>query len=101
MNSKELISKLSPHLFWDVDRKKLRYPENKKLIVQRVLDYGLMNDWIVLYHHVGINEIAETAITLRDLDDRALSFISLLSGIPEDKFLCYTTKRSTPTHWNF
>ncbi len=101
MNQKLDISQLSPHLFWDVDRDNLDINKNIKLIVQRVLEYGLMSDWVLLNKHLGIKQIAETAQKIRDLDERALSFISLLSKIPHDQFLCYTTNRSTPKHWNF
>lgn len=95
------IQNLSNHLFWDVNTQKIDFDKNKKLIIQRTLDYGLMSDWEIILSYYGIQQIAETAITLRDLDKKSLSLISLLSGIPKEKFLCYTTKLSIPKHWNF
>lgn len=95
------IQNLSQHLFWDVDKSKLDLTKNKKLIIQRVLDYGLMADWKLISDYYGINEIADTATKIRDLDIKSASFVSLLSNTPIENFLCYTTKQSTPPHWNF
>jgi len=92
---------LSEHLFWDVEINKISLEKNKPLIIQRVLDYGLISDWYKIYNYYGIKEIAEIAITLKDLDKKSASFISLLSKTKKELFLCYTTKQSIPKHWNF
>jgi hypothetical protein len=95
------INNLSKHLFWDVDASQLNLIKSKKIIIQRVLDYGLMNDWQILLKIYGIAEIAETAVTLRDLDKKSATFISLLSNIPIGQFLCFTSKQSIPEHLIF
>jgi len=95
------IENLSPHLFWDVDIHKIDFEQNKKLIIHRTLEYGLMSDWKIITQIYEINEIARTAASLKDLDKKTISFVSLLSGIPKEEFLCYTTKQSIPKHWNF
>ena len=38
-------------------------------------------------------------IDTRDLDIKSITFISLLSKIPKEKFLCYTTKQLNLKHW--
>jgi len=95
------ITQLSSHLFWDVERVKIDFEKNKKWLVQRVLEYGLLKDWLIIYKYYGISKIAQIAMQLKELDDKSLSFISLLSDIPKEKFLCYTTKQLIPKHWNF
>lgn len=90
----------SEHLFWDVDKTKVDLERSKRLIIHRVLDYGLMEDWELLYQYYGLDRIAETAIDLRDLSDRSMVFISTLSKIPKEKFRCYITKQSIPRHWD-
>ena len=92
---------LSKHLFWDINAHNLDPQKNKKQIIQRVLDYGLISDWQIIYNYYGINKITKTALTIRDLDKKSASFISLLSKIPKEKFLCYTIQQSIPRHWNF
>jgi hypothetical protein len=92
---------LSAHLFWDVNPDVLDFDRSKKLIIQRVLVYGLISDWRILLKTYGISEIAKTAVSLRDLDKKSASFIALLSKIPKEQFLCFSSKQSTPEHLNF
>ncbi len=103
LREKELIkiNDLSAHLFWDVDRSSLTFAKNEKLIVQRVLDYGLFSDWKILTQQYDIQKIANIAMQIKDLDKKSVSLISLLSGIPKNKFKCYTINPSTTQHWNF
>ncbi len=101
MTNPDFILNLSPHLFWDVDRIGMDPFKSKRFIVQRVMDYGLMSDWKLIYSFYGLDEIAQTALTIRELDPKSAAFIALLSQIPIEKFLCYNTVSSRPPHWNF
>ena len=98
MKIKMKLEDLSRHLFWDVNINELDLQKNRKQIIHRVLDYGLMDDWYIIQNYYGIKEIAEIALTIRDLDKKSASFISLISKIPKEKFLCY---QSPQRHWNF
>jgi hypothetical protein len=95
------IKRLSPHLFWDVDAETISFERHGEFIVKRVLDYGLMKDWEILHQNLGIEKIANIAVTIKDLDPRSLSFISTLSKTPKEEFQCYTFQQSIPPHWNF
>lgn len=100
-NNRMLIQELSPHLFWDVDRSKIDIERNKKWLINRILEYGLINDWIYILKYYGIDEISQIAINLRDLDKKTISLISTLSDVPKEKFLCYNTEQSNQKLWNF
>jgi len=95
------IADFSPHLFWDVDKNKLDWEKNKSQIVKRVLEYGLLNDWKLIYRQYGMEQIADLCKKLRSLDERALSFIVSLSGLPVTTFRCYILKQSMPRHWDY
>ncbi len=97
----KLFNELSDHLFWDVNRSELNFEKNKKLVVQRVLDYGLFNDWKIIQKYYGIDEIAQIAIKIRDLGKKSVNFIATLSGINEEKFRCYILRQSKNKHWDF
>ena len=99
--TKTIMNKLSPHLFWDVDREKIGLDRSMRYIINRVLEYGLIEDWVIIYKHYGIDQIADIAMQLNDLDDKTLAFIAMLSKKPLEQFRCYTTKQSKPKHWNF
>lgn len=95
------IRSLSPHLFWDVDIKQLNFNDNKQFIVKRILEYGLLSDWVLLNHFLNIDEIADIVLQIKELDYKSLSFIATLSKRPKEKFLCYTTQQSITPHLNF
>lgn len=95
------ISNLSAHLFWDVNRNNCSLEKNKKFIIQRVLEYGLISDWKIINNFYGIEQIAEVTKNMKDLDEKSISFISFLAKIPKEQFRCYTIKQSIPKHWNF
>ena len=101
MQKSDLIQRLSPHLFWDVNPGELETDRSKNLIIKRVLEYGLWEDWLLLKKFYGLETITNTTQTFRELDPRSLAFIAQLSGVPREKFKCYTTKQLTPQHWNF
>lgn len=98
-SKKKGIENLSRHLFWDLDMDKLDIDEDKKLIIHRVLDYGIMSDWQFILNHYGMDEITEIASSTRDLNIKSASFVSLLADIPKDKFLCYASRQLTSKHW--
>ena len=95
------IGDFSPHIFWDVDPGGLDVHKDIRFLVGRVLQYGLMNDWLLLYNHFGIEKIAAEARQIRDLDERSVYFIAHLSGTKPEEFICYTWKQLTPKHWDF
>lgn len=101
MKSKPTISDFSEHLFWDVKKSEIDFDKNKSYVIWQVLEYGKLEDWRLIQKYYGIQEIAKTAMTFRGLDPKALNFISFLSGIPKEKFRCYTYQQSLPPHWYF
>ena len=45
MTQQDYISKLSPHLFWDIDKEHADMDSCPSQIIQRVLEYGTLADW--------------------------------------------------------
>jgi hypothetical protein len=75
--------------------------KNKGFIVQRVLEYGLMEDWNLISAWFGIGEIGVLATQFRSLEPKALAFIVNITGLPIKNFRCYTTKQSMNPPWNY
>ena len=46
MSNKISLDDFSPHLFWDLDD--FDFEKHQKFFAQRVIEYGKMNDWILL-----------------------------------------------------
>ncbi|MCF6223960.1 MAG: hypothetical protein L3J34_09545 [Flavobacteriaceae bacterium] len=88
-------------LFWDIDPDTLDIKKHSKFIIRRVLQYGSIEDWEKIKNIFGLNKIVSTAKTIKDLDKKTASFLSVIGNVPKNDFICYTTKPSTPKHWNF
>ena len=101
MSERDYINSFSDYLFWDVDRDSIDLEVNASYVVSRVLELGQLNDWNLLVSRYGLQKIAQIAQNLRTLEPKALSFISAISSLPKESFRCFTTKPSTPTHWNY
>lgn len=98
--SNEYITKLSPHLFWDIDMEKADMDTCPAQIIQRVLEYGTLEDWYLIRAYYGLDKIVSVCKTLRTLDPRALSYICCISNTSKEEYRCYHTKQSNPTLWN-
>ena len=92
---------LSKHLFWDIKTDALDFDKHKSYVISRVLEFGGINDWRQIRDYYGIDEIALVVKGLRNLDKKAIAFISLLSNTSKEDYRCYTTKQSMPQHCNF
>ena len=86
------ISHLSPHLFWDLNTNTVSFDNSKKLIIERVLEYGLISDWRLIVSVYGMLEIEKMAKQLKSLDPVTLSFLSAIFNSPKESFACYKNK---------
>ena len=100
MSSKECISKFSAYLFWDVDVSQLTMEADAPYIIQRVMEYGQMNDWRLINRFYGLNRIVNVCQQLRTLDPVCLSFICTISHTKPEQYRCYHFRQSIQTPWN-
>ena len=101
MSGNEYINMFSAHLFWDVRKEDVDFDEHAQYIIKRVLEYGLLEDWNLIRQYYGLSKIVEVAKELRDLEPRALAYISAVSKTPKEQFRSYIWKQSNIQHWNF
>ncbi len=78
MSAYECIQGFSQNLFWDVRLESIDLEANAPYVVQRVLEYGQLDDWKLL-----------------------VAFVSLATSIPKESFRCYTSRQSNPKHWEY
>lgn len=97
----EYITQFSTYLFWDVNKDDLDMEEHSRYIIKRVIEYGMLNDWNIINKYYGLDRIIEIAKTFRDLEPRALVYLSAISQTPKEQFRCYIYQQSNPQHWNF
>ena len=101
MNTPLNINDLSPHLFWDVDRSALIPDQHKKLIIHRVVEYGLWEDWKAIYSFYGGKIIHDTVKNLRDIDKKSAAFVALVTKNQLKDYKCFSTTLSKDQLWNF
>lgn len=100
MKKEITINDFSPHLFWDVDLSDFDFQQHKVHLIDKVLHYGLMEDWNLLKKVYGLETIKEVALNLRSIDAVTLSFLAAIFDIKITKFRCYRHKQLFPTYWN-
>lgn len=81
-------------LFWDIDMEQVNMDTCPAQIIQRVLEYGIWEDWQIIRNYYGLNKIVEVCRNLRSLDPVALSFICTISDTDKTEYRCYRTKQS-------
>ena len=101
MNEKIDIQDFSKHLFWDVDMADFDLKNYPDFMVQRVLEYGLWQDWQLLKKFYGLDTIKNVSLSLRSLDKVSLSLISTLFNIDKSEFQYYRHTQWSPNSWNY
>ena len=100
MKEAAVIDRFSKNLFWDADPSQLSLDNQPGYIIQRVLEYGQMDDWRLIYRYYGLNRIVKECQQMRTLDPVCLSFICAISHTKEEDYRCYHFRQSFPTPWN-
>ena len=92
---------ISNKLFWDIDLSKFDNDKNKRLIIERVISMGDLQDLKILIQFYGIKTIKQEIINAGYLDNKTLSWVSDFLDISKTKFNCFTKKQSNLVHWNY
>lgn len=100
MNS-SILSDINQSYFWDVDLNTLDEVKSKRLIIERVVTLGNLNELKLLVDFYGKKEIINTLRKLNYLDPKTLNFIARIFNIPKSSFKCFTRKQLTNQLLNF
>ena len=96
-----MLLNLSPHIFWDVDVNSIDMEKNGVFVLQRVLQYGLLKDWLIIKSNLGLEKMKSIAVQIPTLDDVSLSFLSNLLHIEKSEFRCYKNRQSNQNYWSY
>ena len=89
----ELLSELSPHIFWNCDKNKLDYKKNRDIIIERIIKYGLENDIIIMWKLYSRRVIKKVAINIDVLENMRILYYCSMLDIKEEDFKCYRKKQ--------
>ena len=85
-------------LFWDIKNPDIN--KNKRLIIDRVLQYGNLAELKYIFNLYGRKEISEEVKQIAYLDPKTLSFVINYLQIKKEDLKCFKKKQSTHQHWN-
>jgi hypothetical protein len=95
------IPNLSPHVFWDIDFKSLNYEKDRFYIVEKVMNYGLWNDFLEIAKFYGKDVIRKEITRSSYLKKEVLSFLCLYLNLKPSQFKCYRRRQSNEKHWTY
>ena len=98
--SADNTNKINPALLWDFGTIKPDYKKNKKIIIERVVEYGSLEDWNVILSIYGEEEVVLTIKTLTGISNQSLNFACKLFNLKRKDFKCYTKQPWRKAHWN-
>ncbi len=100
MKSDITVNDFSKYLFWDVDLETFDLEKHKIQMIQKVLEFGQIQDWNLLKSFYGLETIKEVSLNLRSLDPVTLSFVSTIFNIAQSEFRCYKHRQLVQNYWN-
>jgi hypothetical protein len=96
----EIVSKLRPQYFWDVDRSLLDDNKSARLIIERVFSLGDMHEINQVIGYYGEAKILSILTSLNFIDAKTFNFIVKLFKVPPTKFKCYENLQLKPRLWS-
>ena len=95
------LQQLNPQYFWDVNLSTLDEHKSKRLIIERIINFGNLYELRLIIEQYGKDEVVQTICNLNYIDPKTLNFFALIFKIPKSKFKCYTRKPSNQVPWTY
>jgi hypothetical protein len=95
-----LPNKIRKELFWDISPEQLDIQRNRRLIIDRVLQYGNLKEFIYILDLYGIEKIKQEVKQIAYLDPKTLEFVSGYFNIDKKELKCFIKKQLNQAHWN-
>jgi hypothetical protein len=92
---------ISKRVFWDIDFDSLDYTKDRFYIIEKVLNYGLWNDFVELVKFYGKDTIKKEIVESTYLKKDVLNFLCLYLDLKPSQFKCYKLRQSKETHWDY
>ena len=75
-------------ILWDVDLEKIDLEKDKKLIIERILKYGVSEQVAWLLGNYSEKSIVEVVKKSRNIDRKTANYWALRFHIPKEEILC-------------
>lgn len=80
---------ISRHLLWEYDLETFDYDRSKRVVIERVIERGTLDDWREIYRYFGEEQILAVARASKQLSAKDKGFTkifvnsSLIHAVPE------------------
>ena len=89
-------------LLWDMNLEKFDFQKSKKIVVQRVIEYGLPEDYNIIFSLYGgvqgVREIIKQIHHFRYPQD--VAFVCIAFNLKKEELECYRRKQLRNRHLN-
>jgi hypothetical protein len=92
---------ISKRVFWDVDYASLDYEKDRRFIIDKVMNYGLWDDFVAVMRYYGKAVVKAEIVKSPYLKKDVLNFLCLYLGLKPSDFECYTRRQSQEPHWAY
>ena len=97
MKSVDIITKLSKHLFWDVEQKSITPIKHQRFIITRIMDRGTLQDVSIIWDYYGEDAIKQALMTAPAIERKTLFFFANQFNVPPEEFRAYRNKKELTT----
>lgn len=87
-------------LFWDVEFSNLNAQKHKRIIIERVLTLGNLDEFLFIMNTYDIQTLKSVIRQFGYIDPKTLSFVESFFKMNKKELHCYIMKQSAMTHWN-
>jgi hypothetical protein len=91
---------LRNELFWDIEYEKLDIGLHKRLIIERVLSLGNLEEFFFLLNQFETKALINEIKQIGYLDPKTISFVVSFFKIDKKELRCFTKKQLMETHWS-
>jgi hypothetical protein len=76
-----------------MNKKYLNWNEDKKLLIERIIEAGLKKDEILMWKYYSFDDIKEVVLNMDELSKNNLDYWSEKIQVNKEEFRCYGTKQ--------
>lgn len=92
---------ISKRVFWDVDFESLDYDKDRLFIIDKVMNYGLWDDFVATLRYYGKEVVRREILKSPYLKKDVLNFLCFYFDLQPSDFECYTRRQLQEPHWTY
>ena len=94
-----LKSRINPDLFWEYNMDSFDFAKEIDLVVQRVIERGVSEDFYALFNLYGKDKVNASVKRIPIFGQREMEFIDVVLGVPYRELRAYENMVRSPEKW--